>query len=422
MVAIADRYALVSAGFFDCVCPNIGLRAVNLYGVLTMFEKDTASIRQPSKRKEFLANFFLLCISTIFFFVVAEIAVRFFAPQYIKTFQYNPVVGITRIPQSHFTFIRVEDRARITHSVNSDGFIGPEYTIPKPTGTFRIVVLGDSYTEAIQVADWQRATAQLEKRLNALGPKKFEVINLGYSGFGTAQEYLTLEEFGWKYEPDLVLLNFYGDNDIIDNSIELDGSSSKPFFVVQDGALVEVKKPKPAVTNGILSFLTAHVAAPRFLYEKIQALKQRFVYQKLTAQMFADTVYSGEYNKPWDAAWEVTKKLIVEMNSRAGVHNAAFAIVSVPSRVQAIPEVGQEIINTAQLAHRPIDLNKPDDILVQWCNQQHIPLLTLRQDFLERQNVKDFYLTSDGHFSALGNDVFADTLFNYVVNQHLIPQ
>ena len=32
--------------------------------------------------------------------------------------------------------------------INSAGFRGPEFAIPKPPGTVRIAVIGDSYTEA----------------------------------------------------------------------------------------------------------------------------------------------------------------------------------------------------------------------------------------------------------------------------------
>jgi len=49
-------------------------------------------------------------------------------------------------------------------------------------------------------------------------PVKIEVLNFGVSGYGTAQELLTLREQVWKYSPDIVMLAVTTNNDITDNS------------------------------------------------------------------------------------------------------------------------------------------------------------------------------------------------------------
>src|SRR5215472_11421352 len=43
--------------------------------------------------------------------------------------------------------------------INHDGFRGPDYPKTKPAGVFRVAVLGDSYVEAIQVAEDKTFTA-----------------------------------------------------------------------------------------------------------------------------------------------------------------------------------------------------------------------------------------------------------------------
>ncbi len=64
-----------------------------------------------------------------------------------------------------------------------------------------------------------------------------EVINFGVSGYGTAQELLTLREKVWKYSPDLVLLAITTNNDITDNSRALKRTDDVPYFVFQDNKL-----------------------------------------------------------------------------------------------------------------------------------------------------------------------------------------
>jgi hypothetical protein len=72
---------------------------------------------------------------------------------------------------------------------NSHGFRDYERTYEKPQDVFRILVLGDSYVEAFQVQLEDSFTAQLEKVLNAhASSRRFEVLSLGQSGFGTAEK------------------------------------------------------------------------------------------------------------------------------------------------------------------------------------------------------------------------------------------
>lgn len=418
MVVVTGSSFAFTFGHVNNFCAIIGAGAVDLH----RFLMDQSDARKSKNWKELAINLTLLLGTLIGFFVIAELSVRFFAPQYIKTFQFDPVVGITRIPNSQFTYVRAEDHARINHQVNSDGFIDAEYKIPKPADTFRIIMLGDSYTEAIQMADSQRFSQLLEQQLNLLKTKKFEVINLGYSGYGTAQEYLALQKFGLKYQPDLVVLNFYADNDVSDNSARIDYSSSKPFFVVKNGVLVEDHQPTFLVNNPLLSFVTEHFALPRFLFEKIQLLKQRWSGSMSQSASVSDTVYSSVYPSSWNDAWDVTKRIISRINDEAVKTNARFAMVSIPSQGQAITDLSQALVDAAHTANQSIDLNKSDQILTSISEEQKIPLLTLRSDFASRPNVKDLYLSRDGHFSVLGNEATADAIFRFLLNGHLVPQ
>ncbi|MBU1849701.1 MAG: hypothetical protein KKH40_03155, partial [Nanoarchaeota archaeon] len=62
----------------------------------------------------------------------------------------------------------------------------------------------------------------------------YEVINLGVSGYGTDQELILLQKEGLKYNPDVVILGFYLENDKPDNSKEL--------LIVENGELIKNEK------------------------------------------------------------------------------------------------------------------------------------------------------------------------------------
>jgi lysophospholipase L1-like esterase len=102
--------------------------------------------------------------------------------------------------------------------INSKGLRSPEVPYEKPPGVYRILALGDSWTFGFRMNEPDAYPRQLERDLNehaaARGdPRHFEVINAGVIGYSTDQEaaYLRLE--GWKYQPDLVLVNYYPVND-----------------------------------------------------------------------------------------------------------------------------------------------------------------------------------------------------------------
>ncbi len=99
--------------------------------------------------------------------------------------------------------------------VNQLGFRGREIRARSVVGpnTFRIVVLGDSFTAGIGVAEGDRYTDILERALRKEYPEvQIEVVNLGVQGFETVQELKTLKRLWPVIEPDLTVVGFY-DND-----------------------------------------------------------------------------------------------------------------------------------------------------------------------------------------------------------------
>ena len=91
---------------------------------------------------------------------------------------------------------------------NSKGTVGPEFSVAKPPGRFRIIALGDSCTYFGPEPYPQR----LQARLNAAQPGRFEVINAGVIGYTSYQglQRLTHEVASWS--ADLVIA-YFGWND-----------------------------------------------------------------------------------------------------------------------------------------------------------------------------------------------------------------
>lgn len=110
---------------------------------------------------------------------------------------------------------------KVTYTYNSDSLNERyDYSIEKPEDSFRIITLGDSFTFGANVDTQDNWPEQFEEMLNTevscKNFKKFEVINLGVSGYDTKYSVERFKRRGQKYNPDLVLWFLYDLNRITD--------------------------------------------------------------------------------------------------------------------------------------------------------------------------------------------------------------
>lgn len=100
---------------------------------------------------------------------------------------------------------------------NSHGLVGPDVPHERRPGVPRVLVLGDSVAEAMQVPPGADFSSRLRQRFAESG-RRVEIVNAGHSGFGTDNELLFYEAEGRRYRPDIVLLELNLQNDFAENS------------------------------------------------------------------------------------------------------------------------------------------------------------------------------------------------------------
>jgi lysophospholipase L1-like esterase len=97
--------------------------------------------------------------------------------------------------------------------INSLGFRGREFSEKKPEGVFRIICLGDSSTFGWSVGEDETYPYHLERFLNEKYPLlRFEVLNLGVTGYTSRQGRELFCRKAVNYQPDMVIFAF-GPND-----------------------------------------------------------------------------------------------------------------------------------------------------------------------------------------------------------------
>jgi hypothetical protein len=205
------------------------------------------SIRVVRIIKPLAANLALALSGVIVALIIAEAAIRLAGLSYptMTTFLHaDYYTGWSHKPR--ITFPNPVDGFHGYVTFNREGMRDDrEYRMAKPPGTFRIAVIGDSFTEALQVQpqtqDYCSVVEHTLSVCSGLHGKKVEVLNFGVYGFGTAQELIMLRRRVLQWSPDMVVLQFYL-NDLDDNTRATDVAGSwgpRPYFALQNGGLVE---------------------------------------------------------------------------------------------------------------------------------------------------------------------------------------
>ena len=319
----------------------------------------------------------VVAASVVVGLVIFEVCLRAVGYTYPVFYEPDAARGYALRPGMQGWYRR-EGRAYVR--INSDGLRDREHAKEKPANTLRIAVVGDSYAEAFQVEQEKAFWAVLERKLAdcpALAGRRVEVINFGVSGYGTAQELLTLRERVWQYSPDVVLLALTTNNDVADNSRALKLTDEIPYFVLREGRLVEDDsfrdsssfRLRNSALNRLGRWLRERLRFVQAIHEAQGALKSRLdawrerrglareqgpagATNEATSPPaagptggapvdepgVANMIYREPADDTWREAWRVTERLLSEMNAEVKEHGARLYVVTLSNGIQVYPD------------------------------------------------------------------------------------
>lgn len=329
---------------------------------------------------------------------------------------------------------RSEGHAYVT--INRDGLRGPEVPMAKPPGTVRIAVLGDSFTEALHVPYEQSFCAVAERELNhcsALGNRRAQVIDFGVSGYGTAQELLTLREKVWRYSPDIVVLAMCTGNDVSDNSSALDtdswlnGERCRPYFAHRGGELVETTEFRDSILPHLWcrsNFALRESAIVRVIGDPIvlmySSVSDRFGSRAPSPVAghepgLDDEVYAPPPTPGWNEAWSVTDDLIAETNCEVVAHGARFLAVTLSNPVQDYPDAGYRANYLKAVGGT--DIFYPEHRISALGSRDGFPVLNLAPQLQSYADTYHAFLhgfsntkMGEGHFNAQGHKIAGELI------------
>ena len=321
-------------------------------------------------------NLLLIASTVVATLLTMELGLRLVGMRYPAFYKVDARRGYGLRPHAEGVQIR-EGQGQV--QINAAGFRGslPDHN-PKED-TFRIAVLGDSFTEALQVDEQKTWIRQLQYQLNSskncpvLRGGQAELLNFGVGGYSTGQALLTWRYQAKAFHPDLVILAIYPGNDFTDN--EPGPRDDRPGFVLKaDGSLFQDNsfqssagyRFRTSVAGRMFDGLINHSRLVQLLNEA----KNRFSALRRRSQGLEAMPASGVPSPPPNAspeAWLLTDALIRQLNRDVRASGARLLVVSTSSPDQVWPDASvrsatpfhQErrlgrLLKAAGLAYRPL--------------------------------------------------------------------
>ncbi len=160
---------------------------------------------QPVRRRgRLLPKLALAAGSLAVFLLAAEVVLSLAGFGNVEIYEPDPKL-FWRLKPNQECFTKVGNKPV---RINSRGTRGPEFDVPKPAGTVRILSLGDSKTFGWGLSEEETYSARMEAFLKGMAPegRRIEVINGGVNAWSYPQIKLYLQDYGLAFEPDFVIL------------------------------------------------------------------------------------------------------------------------------------------------------------------------------------------------------------------------
>ncbi len=362
--------------------------------------------------KKKLTNFLLVIFSFGLGLLIAELLIRLFWPQNLvyhneSVWKPDEVLG-----WRHYELVNEQvnfGQAEVTFRTDAQGFrINAK---DKPTyedSSINVLVLGDSFIEAVQVESQNTVPQVLERQLNRLPELDTRFYNAGVSGWNPNQYYLEARRIlnEGKPEIDHVLVFLYEANDLVHREKELfvkrDKHNTRPFRIPKN-------LNKGELTNSILYPLNNFLEKKSQLFILLRTRSNKLMSKLGLSSAYFPLIFYKRYQNI--EAWEVTTGVCKKIEQAFGQYDIPVDFVLIPTTYHVNLKVLEEYLDVFSIHADSLDMQQPNRILGELFAREsmsfHDPLVNFRQ---KTENGTVLYGTIDTHFNEAGHQAMADYL------------
>jgi hypothetical protein len=276
-------------------------------------------------------------------------------------------------------------------------------SLAKSPSTLRIAVLGDSFVEALQVAEQEGVCSRLEWQFREQLGAPVEVLNFGCSGFSSITEYCLLSNCVTRFAPDMVVC-LHHFSDMTEDWL----LPPQPWH--EDGLSVW----KPLLLRSQLYRVAAGVAD--------RCRRHRAPPAHASLQTSFDAVLHDPYTADDLQAWNHSLDYVGKMATWCHERDMPFLLVMIPigTQVEPVSPEFAEQMGFRYLANgKRLENANYQRQVSNYCRTLRIDCLDLLDAFRTENPAGRpcFYLPRDQHWTAAGHDLAARQIMSYIVQQ-----
>jgi lysophospholipase L1-like esterase len=333
--------------------------------------------------------------------LAAEAALRAMgwqSPGYFSnlTYENDPIAGPWHTP-SQVAFVHAPCfRVDAVH-VNRFGMRDRERALDATA--LRIALVGDSFTEGLQVEDDETVSRRLESLLR----DRAEVLNFGVSSTGTSAQLLNYRKRVRPFRPDVVILMFFAGNDVQDNLPALKQrvdpvmAAVSPYFLLDsNGVLKDAPEPGRFERTSPLIRLVGLTVVGQWAYQMYQAVRVTVASTRVAA---APGVMAPAADL--EDAWKITEQVLLRFHREVTTDGGRFGVVVIPSN---------DAVVSRSVADRLSDVSR----------RGPFPVVDLGSIFADRVGpdaVSPFSFPCDAHWNSRGHNEAAVALRAFLDEQ-----
>lgn len=361
-----------------------------------------------------VASGLLSIVSIAFALLIGELALRTLNPQQLGIWSYTRDGLMLHLPNM------IQHSLRFGYDIetNSLGMRDREHKIKKAESVFRILVLGDSFMEALQVKFEDSFASLLEILLRNEAGRPVEVINASVSGWGTDDELTYLMREGLKMEPDLIIVAMTLHNDVYDNLLE-------EYHSFREGRLEQRPVSLVPLPSFALLKVKEWLAANSHMYQVFLQAKRINWASEGAKNLDSHVIdlFRRIPTKRMEVGWSMTQQLFEKMVVAGRSINAKVVVVLLPLYVQVYPDGLGALLKTHNLREEEIDRLKPQELMMNFGRAIELPVLDLLPMFRDakaRCNCS-LYVERDGHWNEEGHKVAAGGVADKIRTNRWVP-
>jgi len=386
----------------------------------TRLKADTAQSGR-SRGRLVVARVLVVGVALLAPLLILEAALRLFGPilpgnydtgHYLER---HPVLGHFNVPNFHGWIKTSEFTSEVR--ISPLGLRDPRNEYERRPDVHRILLLGDSFVEGVQVSATDTVASQLEQALGRTGRRAVEVVNAGVAGYGTGQEMLLFEQEGLRYEPQVVVLVVFLGNDIGDNYYRPDpqraSPSSRPSFELDgERSIRVVTGAMPAPTRDPRQSLRYccqlyNVFETGVLLKFSDGPVRDQPEVEVDAQYQVRSLYELQPDSETLRGWRITERLLGRVRDRAAAVGVPVVIVGAPDALALNDAAWRERMGESRARSGRFAPDAPNRLLGEVANRLGVPYLDLFPILSREHERQVLYFPVDSHWTPAGHALVA---------------